>query len=449
MTMTTHRRTFLKALTGAAAALPLGYALRSQRSARAAPGAARRFIVYYFPDGVAGRSTDGSPSLWHLSGPQRGFSLNAQLQALAPFRDDCVFLNGLSMGPTDSGSHPGGAKKLLTAVDGGGGESIDRYLARTAGAAAPFRHVFLGAMASQNGASGDKHISYPSPGVTTPPEDSPPAALMRLFGTGTMGGPPGPDLAQLSVLDTVLGDLNELRARLGDTEKTKLDLHLDALREVERRLQAMGGMPSTDCKNPSVDLSGIDANGWYDAKNFPKILRAQIDLMVQAMACGLTQVGVLQASYHTSELIMSRFPATEMYDPAFDMRSHQASHYGPSHDPAKREFHDYFAQRLWWVAQFAYLLDQLKKRPEGDGTMLDYSVILLCTEVCDGNTHSHDNMPFILAGGAGGRISTGRLLDYGGRRHADLLLSIAHAMGQEISSFGQASSGPLPGLLSG
>jgi len=444
-----NRRRFLKALTGAAAALPIGYALHSQRRAQAAPSQARRCIIFYFPDGVAGPSADGSPSLWHLTGPTRGFALKDQLSALAPFQDDCIFLNGLSMGPTDNGSHPGGAKKLLTAFDGGGGESIDRFLARTAGAGAPFRHVFLGAMANQNGASGDKHISYPSAGVTAPPEDYPLQALSRLFGVPT-GGPPMVDTSQLSVLDTVMADVGELRARLGDAEKTKLDLHLDALREVERRVQALGtGMMGSDCKKPSVDVSGIADNAYYDAANFPKILRAQIDLLVQAMACGLTQVGVIQASYHTSELIMSRFPMTEMYDAGFDMRSHQASHYGPSQDVHKREFHDYFLQRKWWVAQFAYLLDQLKKRPEADGSMLDYSMVLLCTEICDGNTHSHDNMPFILAGRGGGRLSPGRLLDYSGRRHADLLLCLAQAMGQNIPSFGQGGSGPLPGLLSG
>ena len=179
----------------------------------------------------------------------------------------------------------------------------------------------------------------------------------------------------------------------------------------------------------------------------PQILQAQIDLLVQAMACGLSKVGVLQASYHTSELIASRFPATEMYDPGFDMRSHQASHYGASHDRSKREFRDYFSQRRYWVAQFAYLLQQLKSRPEDGGTMLDHSIVLLCTEVCDGNTHSHDNMPFILAGRAGGRLSTGRLLDYSGRRHADLLISIAQAMGQ-ASAGSVTTAGPLPGLLS-
>src|SRR5262249_27008184 len=150
---------------------------------------------------------------------------------------------------------------------------------------------------------------------------------------------------------------------------------------------------------------------------------------------------------HTSDLIMSRFAGTAMYDPTFDMRSHQASHYGATHDDTHREFHAYVQQVKWWVQQFAYLLSALAARPEDGGTMLDQSLVLCCTEICDGNTHLHDDMPFILAGGGAGSVRTGRLLDDGHRRHADLLLAIAHAMGDPLDSFGDSSSGPLPGLL--
>ena len=449
------RRSLLRAAATAALAIPVGGLFPVARRAFAAPsGGARRVIFFYFPDGVAGPAADGSPSLWHLQGPERGFSLNEQLQGLGTFKDDCVFLNGLSSGPTDTGSHPGGAKKILTAVDGGNGESIDQYLARTAGSGTLFRHVYLGAMANHNNASGDKHISYPSAGTSATPEDSPMRAFERLFGktnpSGGGGGGGSQDTLAASVIDTTMKDLEELRGQLGSVEKKKLDLHVEALREVERRVKGIPGMmppPKATCSDPRIDTSGLTDSVLYDPGNFPKILRAQLDLMVQAMACGLTKVGVVQASHHTSELIMSRFPATEMYDPKFDMRSHQASHYGPSQDKGKREFRDYFSQRRWWVQQFAYLLDQLKQRPEGDGTMLDYSLVVLCSEICDGNTHSHDNMPFLLAGRGGGTIVPGRLLNYSGRRHGDLLCSIAHSMGQRVAGYGQGSSGPLPGLL--
>jgi hypothetical protein len=129
------------------------------------------------------------------------------------------------------------------------------------------------------------------------------------------------------------------------------------------------------------------------------------------------------------------------------MRSHQASHYGAAQDLAHREYKAFVLQVKWWVEQFAYLLSQLAARPEGQGTMLDESLVLLCSEIADGNTHLHDDMPFVLAGGGSGTIRTGQTMNVGYRRHGDLLVAIANAMGDGLTSFGDASSGPLPGLL--
>ena len=428
-----------------------------------ADGAAQRVIFFYFPDGVPAWSDSGEPSRWHAWGSEHDPQLAQCLEPLAPFRDDCVFLNGLSMGSTDAGSHPGGAKKLLTAADHGNSESIDQYLARTIGAGMPWRHLYLGAQATADGASGDKHISYPIAGVSIPPEDDPRRAFESLFGflPGPADRRPPPDASQASVLDAVIGDLLDLKARLGGTEAAKLDLHLEALREVEQRVSGTGGggggtgggtggttgtgggpISGVSCDAPSL---ATDYGELFAPESFPGILRAQIDLMVLAMACGMTKVGTLQGSMHTSELIMSRFEGTAMHDPGWDMRSHQASHYGASH--SGREFDAFVQQRQWWVGQFAYLLQRLKETPEGDGTMLDHSLVVLCSEVCDGNNHLHDNMPFVLAGRAGGRVSTGRLLDVGYRRHGDLWVSVANALGDGIGHFGDASSGPIPGLV--
>jgi len=445
--VTLARRDLLRLGSAALLAAPF---LRTRRAAEAhaLDGRARRLIVFYFPDGVVGPSQDGEPSEWHPTGGETSFTLPAQLAPLERHRARCVFFRGLSMGPTDQGSHPGGAKKLLTAVDGGNGVSIDQRLAMTVGAGAPFRHLYLGAMARQNNASGDKHISYVAPGLSVAPEDDPVAALGRLFDGVSGGGTGDPRAARrTSVLDRAKAELTALRAGIDGGDRVRLDLHLEALREVEARITGMGGGGGGTCDAPAVDTGGITASTLYAPERFPQILRAQTDLMVQAMACGLTKVGVLQGSHHTSELIMSRFASTPMYAAGFAMRGHQASHYGPGHDATRREYRDYRAQRTWWVEQFAYLLDQLAARPEDGATMLDHSLVLLATEVCDGNTHAHDDMPFVLAGGGSGSVRTGRLLQPGYRRHADLLLAIAHAMGDPVGSFGDASSGPLPGLL--
>lgn len=450
------RRSTLRALGTAALALPF-FEMISSRRADAGAGVAKRVIFFYFPDGVPATSQNGEPSLFHATGSQGSFSLPAVLAPLAPFKDDCVFLNGLSMGPTDAGSHPGGAKKLLTAVDGGQGQSIDQVLAKSVGSDAPWQHLYLGCGANANNASGDKHISYASPGQSIAPNDDPLDAFNLLFGSptppmgGTGGGGPMVDPVKVSVVDGILDDMSRMQARLGNVEKSKLALHLEALREVEKRIKGMGTTtppPSASCTMPSLDTSGFAPSELYSPSKFPAVLRAQMDLMIEAMACGLTRVGTIQASQHTSDLVMSQFPNTPMYDPSFDMRSHQASHYGASHDFTKREFKAFVQQCTWWVSQFAYLIQELAARPEGNGTMLDNSLVLLCTEVCDGNTHNHDDMPMILAGRGGGRVSTGRLLDYGGYRHGGLFTSIAQAMGSGMQTFGDVGAGALPGLVS-
>jgi Protein of unknown function (DUF1552) len=334
-------------------------------------------------------------------------------------------------------------------VDHGNGQSIDRLLARRSG----LPRLYLGAMATEG-------ISYAAAGTAADiPENNPLNAFNRLF-PGGRAQPSAPTSAQPGntdpdgpgIIDAVLADLNDLSAGWGRIEKTKLDLHLSALRDLEKRVKAIPGMaappssqpPQTSCQAPV--LSSYDPSGLNTPSNFPAILRAQTDLMVSAMACGLTDVGVLQSSVHTSELNMAAFVDTPMYISNYFLGSHKASHYGAAHNEAEQLFHAYHQQVSWWVQQFAYLLAALKNRPEGDGNMLDYSMVMICTEVSDGNTHSHDNMPFILAGGGGGAIQTGQLLQFSQQPHAGLYAGMAQAMGM-ATTFGQANAGPLPGML--
>lgn len=452
------RRRFLQGAFGAAAALPFAGLLGGHRASGQTGARAQRLLVYYFPDGVPGRSQNGEGSLWEASADGGRVVLPEALQPLAGLEEYCTFVNGLTMGGADDGSHPGGAKKLLTGVDGGNGKSIDRALAETAGAGATHPHVYLGAMANHNSASGDKHISYLNAGYTVPPEDDPHNAFRRLFGgpmptTPSEGGGEPVWNPRRSILDVSAQEVAALRGRLGARERMKLDLHTDSIRELERRLADDPMLPAMvtppSCESPAVGLGEVDSTRLYEPERFGAIQRAQIDILVNAMACGQTRVGVLQNSHHTSELIMSRIPGTEMHDPGFDIRSHQASHYGASHDRGNRNFTAFVQQRRYWVQEFAYLLEQLRSRPEGDGNMLDYTTVLLCSEVSDGNTHSHSDMPFIVAGGGGGTLSGGRVLNVHGRSHGELLLGLAHSLGQRWDSFGQGGWEPLPGLLVG
>mgnify|MGYP003883789305 FL=1 len=457
-----NRRSFLQALGGSAAAL----AALGPTPAHAA-GTADNILFFYFPDGVPGWSQNGDASLWHCTGGETDFSLGHTVQALAPFRDRCLFFNGLTMGDTDNGSHPGGAKKLLTASDHGNNESIDQHLSRSVGSDRPWHHLYLGAQAGADGASGDKFITYPVAGSTMAPEDDPRRAFSSLFGSGGVssggsgsgddGGSTETDPAvarRLSVLDASMGEIHDLKARLGTTEKRKLDLHLESLYELEGRLNPGGsgggsGSGGTDwggCDDPSVEVGSLTDSNLYDPALFPDIISAQIDIAVQAMACGMTRVVTLQCSHHTSDLIMSRFPGSEMYDPGYDMRSHQASHYGSGHDWGSREFAAFDQQRRYWVDRFVELLTKMDSIPGRTGTLLDDSIVVLCTEVCDGNTHQHHDLPVVVAGGGGGALHGGRLLNTGGRYHGDLWVALGRAMGEDMWSFGSSGS-VLDGVL--
>ena len=442
------RRAFLRGLGGSALALGAAGALRPTPAF--ATDTARRILFFYFPDGVAAASDSGESSAWHCTGAGGGFNLGPHLAGLERFKDRGLFFNNLSMGPTDAGSHPGGAKKLLTAADYGNNESIDQYLSRTIGSSSPWRHLYLGVHATLAGASGDKHIVYPTAGSSMPPEDDPRRAFAALFGDASAAPGESPaDPTAASVIDGMLDDMNALRARLGRVEQAKLDVHLAALRELELRIGGTsdpGGL-DVDCGAPHIDLDRITDSTLSDPSGFPAVLAAQRQLAVLAMACGLTRVATIQNSVHTSELIMSRFADSEMYDPSYDMRSHQASHYGSRHDESAREYRAFAQQRRWWVDQFAQTLDLLDAVPEGDGTMLDHTIAVLCTEVCDGNNHLHDNMPFVVVGGGAGGLRQGRLIDAGGARHGDLWVALARAMGADLWRFGDASAGPLSGVL--
>ncbi len=472
------RRSLLRAIAAAGLSLPFSGLLKNVARAGTPAGRARRLIVFYFPDGIP-EPPDGEPSQWHMAGSGKSFTLSPALRPLAPYQSSCVFFNNLTMGPLGEGAHPQGAQKLLTGTPDPSqnqpiqGPSLDQYLARTVGQSSAFPSLYLGAQATVDGLSSDAFLSYAGTSIanSVTPIDSPFSAWSNVFagvsaGPSATGGTSTASSASAdnaSIFNTVMADLTDLQTKLGSVEQAKLAQHLDSLNQLEKQVSGMGsGGGAATCKAPASTTGALTNDpSWLSApENFPAILKAQTDLMVQAMACGLTQVGIIQCAQHTTNLIMSRFAGTPMYAPpgSGDMRSHQASHYGNSESG---NFYTAYEQQVtWWVGQFAYLLGALQALPEpgGTGTMLDNSLALICTEICNGNTHNHSDMPMVLAGGGGGAISAsalGSIYDTGTRNHADLLTSLAIAMGDPATSAGTAgfglgsTAGGLPGLLSG
>jgi hypothetical protein len=425
-----QRRRFIKALGAAAVALPFYDVLLGNKKVFAAgSGRAQRIIFFYWPDGVL-------PAKWHPTGSEYNFNLAESTSALS--KQDYLFLRGVRMVYGDEGSHPGGAKKALTGKKDAAGMSLDRYLAKKVGGIAKFPHLHLGSLATAR-RDETTSISYDDAHVPIYPEDNPATAYDRVFGGYSGGGGGGGTSGsnkKKSILDGAVSDLNSLSAQLGGAEKSKLDLHLQALRDVESRLQ--DSIVVGSCSVPS--FPGFDGGKVAVDDECPNILKLQMDLMVNAMACGLTKVGTLQLSRHTSEMVMN-FAGTQW------KRSHEVSHYGDAgSDNAK-----YFVkQRAWVASQIQYLVDQLKARPEpgGQGSMLDHSIVFCFSEVADGNVHNHDDMPYLLAGGGGGALKPGRIVQYNNEPHTNLLVSLAQAMGDNITRFGDESTGAL-GRLAG
>lgn len=439
------RRGFLRGLGGLTVALPLLQVVPG-RSAKATPAYPKRLIVFFNPNGTL-------KERWSPTGTETDFTLPEILLPLQRHKQSVVITDGIDMlvseeGP--GGPHNRGMASLLTGeiilegpfADGdgrlagwAGGISIDQYIARELGAQTRFTTLELGVRAIEN--EPRARISYLGPDQPVPPENNPASVWQRLF------APMDADPEMLrklvvqrrSVLDVVRGDFARLDRKLAPEDRHKLGQHFEAVRDLERRLGlaaggggAMGGVCNRPEQPPLMDPASED--------DFERIARLQMDMAVMALACDLTRVISLEFS---SALNALRFTFMGMRE----QDGHSLSHAGDF----SAELQDQWARMLtWYTEQFAYLLDGLKSVPEGEGTLLDNTLILWCNELSRGNTHAHDNMPFILAGGAGGALRGGRHLTYDHEPHNNMLLAMAQMMGVETNTFGHPDfcTRPLP-----
>ena len=448
------RRQLLKGM-GASMLLPLW----KQNLAHASvSGQAKRIIFFYIPDGVPGISYIGTPSLWHCTGSEDDFVLPELLGTLTPFKEKMLFFNGISMDIYHNAlqMHIPGALRLLTGADGARNISIDQVLAQGIASQDPWNHIYLGVQASSINPEVGEHLSYPIPGISTPSQDNPAEAFCDLFGLSAFdGGACGVDRSRsFRALDAAMVDLERFRSSLSGIASQKMDFHLTSLEHLKNRIvQGPQIMQAGSCTPPNILFD--DFRDWQvnEQEMFPTILKAQIDNMVTAMECGLGRVGIIQCSNHGSDLAFHRFSDFEYYNPESTMTitSHVASHYGLPVDESNLFFRTFIAQRRWYLERFKYLLEQLDSRTEmtdqGETTMLDNSIVVLISEISDGNVHSLDNMPFIVAGGGGGALRQNKLLSYDNVPHADLWIALAQAMGADIQTFGDHGTGPLDGVL--
>jgi hypothetical protein len=235
-----------------------------------------------------------------------------------------------------------------------------------------------------------------------------------------------------SILDHVTQDLGRLTQSVAAADRQRLDAHLTYLREVEVRLAAQAGniMACTLPPRPGAVAPGNDA--------YPAIGELMIDLLVLALACGQTRVATLQWSRSVS---LTRFTWL-----GIEEAHHSLSHLSDSDTVAQDKL---TRINRWYAERYASLIAKLKAYPEGGGTLFDQCLLLWCNELGKGNTHSRKDAPYVLAGSAGGALTTGRHLKFDGDvPHNDLLLGILRAMGLPDTTFGNPEwcTGFLPGL---
>ena len=422
------RRTFLRGAAGATLALPL---LEAMDTARAGGGGfARRFVVFFTPSGTV-------PPSW-MPGPD--FALSPILQPLQPHRDDIIVLGGIDMKSSggDRKGHNRGIGALLTGLEPLGGNdgdtgyangiSVDQRIAEVVGGDTPFGSVELGVRVKSTFPS--DRMSYTGPNQPIPPDDDPFAAFERLF--GGFGGDDGAALAlaerRRSVLDAVMEDFHRLDGQLGSADRLKLEQHLDSVRRVEQRLDALAGV-SEACEPPTQPAEF----NHYDSSRYPEVGALQTELLVMALACGLTRVASIMWSSALSGIVHTWLGLT--------LDHHSYSH---ASDPASQEA--LVSINTWYAERFAELLAAMKAIPEGDGTLLDNTVVFWGSELGKGQPHYCTKIPIVLAGSCGGYFATGQHVQYDGMSHNNLLLNFLEAMGVQDATFGDPAycDGPLP-----
>lgn len=371
------------------------------------------------------------------------FTLKPILEPLAPFKDRLLVLKGMSNRVRGDGdSHMRGMSCLLTGkelfpgnIQGGSdtpagwasGISIDQELKNFLQAEEATRTRFgsleLG-VAVPDRADPWTRWSYAGPNQPVAPIDDPYKVLGKLYGRmkdrETLG----------SILDDVLDDIRTVASRISSDDRSLLDQHLAFVREMEADLQRDADV-TLDHPAPELDPDVEMKND-----NIPRITAMQTDLLVNAFANDLARVGSIQFTNSVGQARMKWLGIEE-------------GHHSLSHDPdLNAESQDKLTRiNTWFCEQLAALAGKLAAMPEpgGEGTMLDHTTIVWTNELGKGNSHSLDEIPFVLVGGGLG-FRSGRSLNLGGAAHNRLWLAFAHAMGHGIETFGNPAlceGGPL------
>lgn len=474
-----NRRTVLRGAGGLAVGLPFLSGMLLPGRSHADDSTPTRLVIFYSPGGTL-------LDQWRPQGTSTDFSLQPMMMPLAPYLDKLVFLDGVDMPITQIGNghpHSRGMAGVLTGqqllpgnfnTNGGNagfaaGPSVDQIVAAKISAGLRLPSLELSAGWSTGiSAGGQPHpgnvINYQAPSkpggpaTPVPPSTDPLNTFKRVFqGVGGDAQANAKELAfTTSVLDGVQEDFKRLMPQLGSEDRQKLEAHLALVQEAQSGInKGVSGTcvaPSNINQTPGYYddpiASGVsrgDSDGGSMAittgAKVPEKGEAMTDLLVASLACDLTRVATMQWSDSEAKFMLGFLKDGS----GQSLKDH---HHGYQHDrgfqPGALEvIYHFYAQKL------AYLLQKLDSVQEGNGTLLDNTLVLSVSEIQAPENHGQRNMPFILAGKAGGKLQTKRWLKFQGQPHNNLLVSVLNMFGVDQQRFGHAEycTGALSGLV--
>jgi hypothetical protein len=430
---------------GALLALPYLEFFQEKQAYAAGP---KRLFLFHMPAGC-------NMTAWKPSGTGTGFTLGPTMKPVddAGLKPKVAVVTGTNAigGPR---GHTCGISGVLTGVQCGSSAnnsiSWDQVVAQAWAGQTPLTSLELGTAhntENPNAESGystvlKDNLNWSSSTVPLSREIDPAKAFTRAFGgldttgggMGTGGGTSGtPDptpTLRKSVLDLVLAQSNDLKMKLGASDKEKLDQYLTGLSQIERTIQTMPGTGQTD----PVAASCSPGTSPSQTNDLPARVKVMLDIMIHAFMCDVTRVGTFAYEHTTTEIRHTWLGVNVGYHS-------NVTH----HNNDGTALANYATVNQWLVSQFVYVLQALDKVQDGDGTMLDNMVCMCFSELSDGNSHSNQDMPVLLAGSAGGALQTGRAIAGSGSIEG-IYVALMQALGVNQASFARAKS-PLNGLL--
>lgn len=451
------RRRFLAGIGAGAAALPFIPLFDAHAVSSGPP---KRIVFFFSGNGTIHES-------WTPKMASGQLVLSPILSPLEKHKSKLIVVDGLNhtviLEKGDRNGHSAGMNTALVgrkakSIDPknplmslGVGISLDQHLAQRIGKETKLASIECGIQVQPYSVD-NVALSYTGPMQPVPAENSPYRVFDRLFrGFGERTATPSVEDAESladrkAVLDAVSKNLESVRAHLTQSDRVKMDAHIQAVRGIERSLTTGPGEGAANvCAKPDL---GKQIDIWRN-DNIPALGRLQMDLLVMALACDLTRIGTIQfgraGASHRFNWLGKEF-ATDPHLPSFDQAKgfHALAH--KEEEPESRA--KLVKIHTWYAEQLAYLLDKLAAIREGDGTLLDNTIVVWFNELGTGS-HSHERTPWVIAGNADGVFKTGQLVSFPGEPHNRLLLTLCNAMGVPDKTFGDpdfCNAGPLTGI---